>query len=52
MLETSNQIMQNHSIAQVAAADAEQFGGLAFVAPGVRQGAADQVLFGLGQGGY
>ncbi len=42
--------MQHHPVAQVAAADAEDAGGLAFVGFAVVQRPADQVPLGLGQG--
>ena len=43
--------MQHHPVAQMAAADAQDAGGLALVGFAVLQGPADQVLLGLGQGG-
>ena len=43
--------MQHHPVAQMAAADAEDAGGLAFVGFAVLQCPADQVPLGLGQRG-
>jgi hypothetical protein len=45
------QIMKDHPVAQVAAADPQNAGSMALIAFGVVQCPADQVPLGLGQGG-